>query len=274
MIAWSDFASTAETGDIALFSGESMISDVIKLAEGGSNWSHIGMFVRLKNGQLCIWESTNYDGQVDLLSKRAKGGVRLVDAETAIRGYIRLAEGAMVVARRLYIDTAVLELVNPVGHLPRFRKFMQTVSNLPYERNPADLVRASEFGRWLQLLYAWESKDSYFCSELVADSYIQLGLFPDDSATNATKTSTGARHSSLYTPMDFAQESQDLPFLYDTRTGESMVDLGPHLQLVFPDAGADPLETAPRRMPNPRRPSLRMSMTAPSSASRSPFALY
>lgn len=76
------------------------------------------------------------------------------------------------------------------------------------------------------------------------------GLLPDDTET--------WRHAGLYTPKDFAQESEDLPFLYDMRTNESLVALGPHLALVFPDAGADPMHTRPRRMPRPTRPRLRL----------------
>ena len=254
-VTWEDLAATAETGDIALFSGQSLISEAIKLAEMGSHWSHIGMFVRESTGQLRIWESTNADGQVDLISGKAKGGVRLVDAETAVRSYLASAEGAMVVARRLYIDQAVLGkpgLVDPVARLPKLRAFMHHVSSLPYERNPLDLVRAAEIARWIQLVYAWRSNNSYFCSELVACSYIQLGLLPDDSESD--------RHPGLYTPKDWSQEAQNLPFLYDKNTDESMVALGPHLQIVFPDAGPDPMHTPPRRMPNPRRPRLRVDL--------------
>lgn len=255
VVAWEDLAATAETGDIALFSGQSLISDAIKLAEMGSHWSHIGMFVRESDGQLRIWESTNADGQIDLISGKPKGGVRLVDAETAIRAYVASAEGAMVVARRLYIDEAVLGkpgLVDPVARLPKLRAFMQQVSHMPYEQNPLDLVRAAEIARWIQLVYAWRSNNSYFCSELVACSYIKLGLLPDDGETS--------RHPGLYTPKDFSQEAENLPFLYDKNTDESMVALGPHLEIVFPDAGPDPMRTAPRRMPAPRRPRLRVDL--------------
>lgn len=254
-VAWKDLLATAETGDIALFSGQSMISEAIKLAEMGSHWSHIGMFVRESDGQLRIWESTNADGQVDLISGTPKGGVRLVDAEAAIRAYVNSADGAMVVARRLYIDEAVLGkpgLVDPVARLPKLRAFMRHVSNMPYERNPLDLIRAAEIARWIQLVYAWRSSNSYFCSELVACSYIQLGLLPDDTESD--------RHPGLYTPKDWSQEAENLPFLYDKNTDESMVALGPHLQIVFPDAGPDPMRTAPRRMTNPRRPKLRVDL--------------
>lgn len=252
-VAWPDFARTVETGDIALFSGPSLISWAIKLGELGSSWSHIGMFVREDDGRVRIWESTNADGQVDTITGKAKGGVRLVDAETAIRKYLASGEHAMVVARRLYIDESALgepKLVDPVGRLPKLRKFMRRVAKLPYEQNPLELVRAADIARMLELVYAWRSKSSYFCSELVACSYIQLGLLPDDTETS--------RHAGLYTPMDFAQESEDLPFLFDRNTDESLVALGPHLEIVFPDDGGDPMRKPPRRMTRPSRPQLRL----------------
>lgn len=84
-----------------------------------------------------------------------------------------------MVARRLYLDESALagspQLLDPVGRLPKLRDFMRRVSELPYETNPLDLVRAPEITRWIQLVYAWRSKSSYFCSELVACCYIQLG---------------------------------------------------------------------------------------------------
>lgn len=280
-VSWDDFAATVETGDIALFSGQSMISTVIKLAELWSNWSHIGMFVREASGAIRIWESTNADGQIDLISDTAKGGVRLVDAETAIRAYLKSGEGAMVVARRLYIDKAVVDQIDPVARLPALSTFMQQVAKLPYEQNPLELMRASDLGRWMNLVYAWRTNSSFFCSELVACSYIKLGLLPDVdgkinpipgrqrlSASNNEEdesswyTTLGfTRSASNYTPTDFAEESQNLPFLYDPDTNESMVALGPHLEIVFPDlmAGSDPSHTAPKRMPDPVRPRLRLT---------------
>lgn len=67
------------------------------------------------------------------------------------------------------------KLADPVGRLPKLRKFMRAVAKMPYENNPLDLVRAADITRWIQLVYAWRSKSSYFCSELVACSYINLG---------------------------------------------------------------------------------------------------
>lgn len=265
MVAWQDYVKTAQTGDIVLFSGKSLISTAIKfLGELGSNWSHIGMIVVLKDGRVMIWESTNADGQVDQLSHTRKGGVRLVEAETALRAYLASGDGAMVVIRRLYVDQQAIDsgLVDPAKHIPRLQRFMKAVANLPYERDPIELLRASESARWLQLIYAWRGNSSYFCSELVASSYIQLGLLPADNEPTASTGAAvpSARDASLYTPMDFAQESQDLPFLYDKRTNKDMVALGPHLQIVFPDAGTDPMPTAPRRMLHPTRPEMRIDM--------------
>lgn len=265
MVAWEDFAATAETGDLALFSGQSLISSAIKIAELGSNWSHIGMFVRTQSGQLRIWESTNADGQKDLLSGTQKGGVRLVDAETAVRAYLASADQAMVVARRLYVDRRVVPMIHPSKRIPQLERFMKAVQRLPYEQDPVELMRASELARWLELVYAWRSRSSFFCSELVACSYIQLGLLPDENES--------IRDASLYTPMDFAQESQNLPFLYDAETNQDLVALGPHLQLVFPnDTGPDPMKTTPKRMSQPSRPQLRVNPESLTQASPTPSA--
>lgn len=299
-IAWADFAKSAETGDIVLYSGQSTISNLIRFAEGWSQWSHIGMIVRQSagdggegeggggEGRIMIWEATTADGEVDLMSGRRVGGVRLVDAEHAIRAYLASAENAMVVVRHLYIDETVLgREVDPAARLPDLRRFMDQVAHMPYERSPFEMVRA--LARGLQLITTWRTRSSYFCSELVAQSYMTLGLLrdpdpahpaaappPDEAdprggAVGAVGAVGGGgwlkewfelasrRSASLYTPKDFAQESQNIPFLYDKRTNADLVALGPHLRVVFPDAGPDPLDTAPPRMGEPRRPALRMA---------------
>lgn len=159
---------------------------------------------------------------------------------------------------------------------------MRQVAELPYEQNPFDLMRAADIARFIQLVYAWRSQSSYFCSELVACCYIKLGLLPDDDSpltptagSSAVAPRIGApypapatgllpnfpqttRHAGLYTPMDFAQESENLPFLYDRTSDESLVALGPHLEIVFPQDGADPLRNGPRRMSRPGRAPLRL----------------
>lgn len=312
-IAWADFARTAETGDIILYSGQSFISAGIRFAEGWSQWSHIGMVVRQApeprpprspgdddgedgneengdeggRGRVMILEATTADGEVDLMSGRRIGGVRLVDAELAIRHYLRAAENAVVVARHLFFDEAVLgKEVDPAARLPDLRRFIAKVAHLPYERNPFEMLRA--LARGLQLITTWRTESSYFCSELVAQAYMTLGLLRDGDPAHPTaslppyeadpRREGGApegwldewfelasrRSASLYTPKDFAQESQDLPFLYDKRTNANLVDLGPHLRIVFPDAGPDPLKNPPPRMSAPQRPRLRMhNLVAP-----------
>ena len=311
-IAWADFAKTAETGDIVLYSGQSTISNLIRFAEGWSQWSHIGMIVRQtatapEADRIMIWEATTADGEVDLMSGQRLGGVRLVDAEHAIRAYLRSAENAMIVVRHLYIDETVLgREVNPAARLPDLRRFMDQVAHMPYERSPFEMARA--LARGLQLVTTWRTGSSYFCSELVAQSYMTLGLLRDDDPAHPTASPppdeadprggdgaaraprAGAseatpptgfggwlkewfelasrRSASLYTPKDFAQESQNIPFLYDKRTNTDLVALGPHLRVVFPDAGPDPLSTAPPRMRQPQRPPLRMANVIPATTTR------
>jgi len=291
-IAWNDFAKTAQTGDIVIFAGGSMISKIIgEVAEGMSPWSHIAMLLKTKGKRLLLWESTSIDSQMDLVSKKRRGGVRLVDAETVIRHYLHTSDGAMVVARRLYIDASAVErdLINPVSRLPNLRTFIKEVWGLPYESNPLDMARAMVMGRWINLIYASRSESSFFCSELVACSYIVLGLLPNDmnpdnntdiefALGNDNNTLSQLKKQknkgdkswldslfnynpkvgrpSLYTPMDFAQESEDLPFLQDEKTGKPLVGLGKHLQIVFPDVGRDPMAESPKYMEDPIRPNL------------------
>lgn len=257
-VTWQQLKPTIETGDIILFSGQSMISMAIKIAEGWSHWSHCAMFYVDKDGNVFIWEATNPDGQRDVFNQSLKGGVRLLDAETALRFYLASAADIEIVTRQLYINQKYIGngLVDPVSRLSKLWDLIKATESLPYEKDLVELARVEL--PVLQLVYAWHSQDSFFCSELIAQAYMALGLLPDKPADRGGMfANLFYRHSGLYSPADFSQETQNLPFLYDTTNNENLVGLGPHLRIVFTDIIKDPANNPPH-MPHASRPHLRM----------------
>ena len=257
-VTWQQLKPTIETGDIILFSGQSVLSTAIKVAEGMSHWSHCAMFYVDKDGNVYIWESTNPDGQRDVFNQTLNGGVRLLLAETALRFYLDSAANVEIITRQLFINRKYIGhgLVDPVSRLPELWKLITATEPLPYEKDLVELARVEL--PVLQLLYAWHSQDSYFCSELIAQAYMALGLLPDKPPErDGILGKIFFRHSGLYSPADFSQESQDLPFLYDTTTNENLVGLGPHLRIVFTDRIND-RRNNPLHMAHASRPHLRM----------------
>jgi len=255
-VSWSDYADTAETGDIVLFSGQSMLSKSLKIAQGFTNWSHIGMIVRLGEDKILIFESTSADGVIDVISGVTKEGPRLVDAKTTIQRYIRAAPGCMVVLRRLYVDQRFKNArgFSPASRMAKFTAFLMRVHKLPYERNPIELMRAAPMGRGLELVYAAHGTSSYFCSELVYESLLVLGLVDNDNP-------------SLYLPADFDDTSQRIPFpvLRDrhgkpVRPIQPLVALGPNMKVVFSgDSDAIPVISHPGGLRQPTRKHMRLA---------------
>lgn len=257
-ITWADYAATAQTGDIVLYCGKSFISDSIKLAELGSKWSHVALVVVIvgKDGKrrILVLESTGDDGTIDLTSGGTEEGPRLADAEANIRRYISGEDGAMVVVRRLYVDKRFESYMGftPASRLTKLMEFVRRVEVLPYEKNVLEFMRAAPIGRWVQLLYSKnrQSKNSYFCSELVYEAQLVMGLVVN-------------RNPSIVTPADYDQVTQTVEFPAIPGTGKGtgrplapLVGLGPHLKIMFPTVGSESVLEHPGGVQLPVRPQL------------------
>lgn len=287
-VNWDDVSTAISTGDVALFSGQSVVSEFIKNGQGGTDWSHIGMFVRSEeDDRVLLWESTTYDGLREVMTGKRRGGVRLVDAKECIQHYMVSDDTAKVILRQVWVDEFVKArgVVDPEARSADLWAFMRRVSGMPYERNFYELGRAMYGG--LGMFWGGRTKKSYFCSELVAESYMVLGLLPyaklDDNHNEIQRMIierqrkdphdgkpfhlpraiwAEGRNPSMYTPLDFSQEAQNLPFLYNRHTNRSMVDLGPHFDIVF--TTPDPLKCPPKGMDRPIRTRVRVpSLAAP-----------
>lgn len=289
IVPWSDLKPTIETGDIVLFSGQSVVSKFIQMGQGGTDWSHIGMFVRPTaerrgdEDRVLLLESTTYDGLREVIGGEKRGGVRLVDAEESIRHYLQYDDTTKIITRQIYVDRSMIEhgVVDPASRADDLWAFITRVSGLPYEENPYELARAMHRG--LEFFTRQRTESSYFCSELVAEAYMVLGLLPNsrleknnqiqqEIIQNQRKRSRGGflsgfnqiipqmkRNPSGYTPLDFSQEGENLPFLYNRKTKTNMVGLGPHIDIAFVDR--DPTKFVPEAMVRPVRPRVRVTMS-------------
>lgn len=180
------FQESAVTGDILLFSGESVWSRVIGLFTE-SDWTHVTFVIRNHDDDsLYILESVSHGG--DNLTNHLNppgapfiSGVRIVDAREKISSY----RGKMCLWKHWQgpcIDSRdVISLVHK-----HFR-------DVPYEKNKIEALRSSF--DMMGMGNRHESLGSLFCSELIARVFMDLGYLD-----------TCRKPSNAYTPGDFEND--------------------------------------------------------------------
>jgi len=167
------------TGDIVLFAGKSGVSAGIKLLTN-SNWSHVGMAVRLKDWDIVmLWESTTLDDIKDIEDNVEKRGVQLVPLSRRVAKY----KGDIAI-RKLEEVTITEQMNADLG------KLRSELRNRPYEADKIELLKSVYDGPWGANT---EDLSGLFCSELVAEAYQCLGLLPEEIPSNE------------YTPKDFSE---------------------------------------------------------------------
>jgi hypothetical protein len=202
--SFSELEPEMRTGDLVLFSGRYEESGLIEKLEH-SPWSHVGMIVRLPDVEpVLFWESTTLTNLADELFHDHKKGPKLVNLYERMKQYGRELK-PFVPAAFAYRQ---LDVVRTDGMLdPLMQMFVQD-HGLP---NPSEWKMIFEVieGR----LFNIPSRlDNCFCSELVAESYVKMGLLPADHAVNA------------YMPKDFSSDGT-LPLLKGSLKPEVLIGL-------------------------------------------------
>ena len=166
---------TLNTGDIILFSGDTIISDIVKFATN-SKWSHVGIVV--KDPDFLINKPGTINGiyllesdspsQKDLDSGKYKIGVQISDLKEKIASY----DGEVWIRR---LNTKLeKEKIHSV-----IKIVYNTLYNKPYDWYPVNLLDAVlENETKLGDLLDSDPRhiDRVFCSALVGYSYVCLEL--------------------------------------------------------------------------------------------------
>ena len=169
-IANQELTSVAQTGDIVLFSGKNMQSNILK-GLMGSKYDHVGMLVRYpKSGQLVLFESLQGKGvcRWDWNNLTAKG------SEYWQKSYSK------VVYRRL------LGVERDENFINTLQNFMQQTAGMPYRLTVGSIVQAEQHER-IEGSIRKEIKlvnNGFFCSELIALALKRLGLIDGSIAPN------------------------------------------------------------------------------------------
>jgi hypothetical protein len=146
---------TADTGDLLLFAGNSLISKVARTAMA-SDFDHVAMFLRFDTGNLVYFESTSTNG------------VQIYSWDYFILANIQ-RYFKQVSFRKLRWDRSP-ELIL------RLQKFVQKTRGLDYGLDVEKLIQKT----CKDDLEKVDQKKTFFCSELVASCYKVMEVFPED----------------------------------------------------------------------------------------------
>jgi ABC-type amino acid transport substrate-binding protein len=199
---YEDLEGKLQTGDLVLFKGLYLYGH---LATSEEDWSHIGMVVRLPGvaGPL-LWEST-LEGEIpDQEFRRKKTGPQLVSLQERLSSY----ETDIYAVR-------FLKVARNAETMKRLYEFIYEVHQLPFPTE-FQIIKRVLRARLLTRLLArkWRFRN-VFCSELIAESYVRMGLLPPHPP------------SSGYLPVDFSSKKQ-LPLLRGAY-------LGPEVHIDLPE---------------------------------------
>jgi hypothetical protein len=209
-VSYENFLSKKlKTCDIVLFCGNGIFSTAVQLLTL-SRWSHIGLIIKIEknnpilNGRkkdpddLYLWHSINESicKIPDLMSGKEKTGVQLNSMSQIMKRYIQL--GGTVYFRRMKDvvrnQKKFKSYINDGYATNKFIKFLKSQSPKLYEENILELIKCA---------YDWplpfeaniSDESSFFCSELVAFTLMEIGLL-DKKGPPANE----------YSPHDFSSE--------------------------------------------------------------------
>lgn len=177
---WSELAPILQTGDVILFHQSGLISTLIDLVTDG-HFSHVAMVVR----------HTEDDGSEELTlwqSFEPEGGVVMDPLPAFLHKYMKDYQGIDFAVRRLSVDRT-----------PEMNTAMEAfIGNVKGRPFPSILGMVKRY--FEGKLGIDSGEDAFFCSDLVADTYIKMGLFQDKPPPN------------FYAPKNFST-GKDIHFL-------------------------------------------------------------
>ncbi len=191
---YNDIAPQLKTGDILLFGGTTWISNLIDWVTK-SRYSHVGMVYRSPG-------ATGLDGLYIWQSFEPQGGVILEPLEPFLAYYPKSEAGATSFVRQLSqpLNQAQLDALD--AYIPK-------VKGTPFPSIPLWLVNY-----WMATHGMQVSEATMYCSELVAQSFMQMGLIAPSPI------------AATYVPGSFEADKPN-PFLQG-------LTMGPEIEITVP----------------------------------------
>lgn len=185
-------SKTLQTGDIVLFGGNTGISKIIENFEH-TIWSHVGMIVLpgdIKPGIECedkplLWQSSPKLNIKDLLIKPENSGPELVYFDELLK-LLKDYNYTVAVRKLDVIKTGVMigslnKFINKVhmDGFPSIHKLaIEFIEGNIREKLKHAVIKIINFFKREKVQALSGKKQTFFCSELIAQSYIEMGLLP------------------------------------------------------------------------------------------------
>jgi signal transduction histidine kinase len=197
-VSYDDVEFRLQTGDIVLFKG--LYLDRDQQPHPSENWTHAGLIVKIpEREEPLLWESTPLESILDRILGLRKGGPQLVSLKERLLTYETdvYAWRPLRVARSPEMTRSMFEYIYKVHRLP-FPAQIEVIRRV---------IQTRFFLRW------WPRKLHYrsiFCTELLAETYMRMGLLPETPPASA------------YLPLDFSERKR-IPFLKGASLGREIL---------------------------------------------------
>ena len=202
---YDEIKDKLQTGDVILFEGEYRISRLIE-AVTGCDYSHCGVVLRLDGyDSPLLWEATTLSNLNDVITGDTLEGPKIVDLRERLEQYGReivpyvkpsFAWHAIEYDRPKDIADSILNLHKEYHGIKEASDVQMTW----------DVIQGRYLNREVK-------KDSFFCSELVAITYMALGLIGKKHPYNA------------YVPKDFTDKNSYLKLIQGAFRNQVPIDL-------------------------------------------------
>ncbi len=211
---YENFLSQVKTGDIFLFEGTGGFSWWIQCTTT-VKYSHIAVVVKLVDPanpgkpHFMLWESSGKDGMYDFVTKGSKDGLRLVSMHQKLYEYGMNDYSVSYRPMTVYDKTSLDYIAEGRTNMKAWELILRG-AHIPYETDYVELLNS--YKRWVvgeRGHLGEHNRESVFCSEGVMWFYRDaMGLSLEDAENGITWVPED------FTPEDFAQESEGIPFAY------------------------------------------------------------
>ncbi|SCW60671.1 hypothetical protein SAMN04487970_101993 [Paenibacillus tianmuensis] len=198
-VNYDDLQGKLQTGDLLFCHG--IFPEALQIeAIERSPWSHVGMVVKLPGvEELLLWESTTMQTLPDVELKRLKkAGPMLVSLRERIATDVSGGHDALFAFR-------LLEAQRSDGLTVKLKQFIEEVHQASFpsmERMALEYLEGK--------LHIQAGGSSLFCSELVAETYMHLGIMDRSHPSNS------------YQPADFSNRT-DLPLCSGCKLSDELL---------------------------------------------------
>ncbi|MBD8497327.1 hypothetical protein [Paenibacillus arenosi] len=196
-VSYEEIEPKLQTGDIFFAHGVSGESLRVEKLEH-CLWSHVAMVVRGPNDEVLLWESTSLENLEDICFHVKKSGPQLVKLRERLTTDLKGNYDSMFAIRLLDVERT--HSMNE--HLEAFIAQVHNASFPSTIRMYWEVLEGK--------LGVKSSFKDFFCSKLVAETYIQLGLLSPTKPPNS------------YEPRDFSAQ-RPLSLLKGARLSEEIL---------------------------------------------------